>query len=580
MIRRGRVPMDASKRTGRTAKVDEAFRTHTTRETRDPTMLRGRRNGSRTVLVKGQASRAPSTSHRKLPTVEGHLPIVGHALKIRDMQSEASYSGSGLVEFFQDGVKKCGDAFAFQLPQLQCCFVNEPNLIAEFTQEKGKVYEERFVAPALAFAYTEADVRYNGFQRTSKEEKDDVAGIVFSRGERWKQVRSVASQALQQKRVQDRLRVVVCEKANLLATRWKQAGAMVEHGVSVDIEMQRYTIDVIGEVALSHDFRQLKEAYESSMATRSEFATNAERAMSSINLMIIKDPLRLWKYFDTSEKVKYLDCAMWMAQFEDDLIARRQQELQQETSAPDDFLGILLQTRGADGTALSLRDIRWAVHDMFIAGNDTTASTIAAALALLATNPGAQDKVREECARILEGGNITPEMLSQLPYTEAVVREALRLYPAAHVLGRRCTQGPDVLGDFTVEEDTIVFASPYVIHRTEKYWPEPTRFLPERFMPGGCWAGVGGTTPRLAWMPFGNGARSCIGGMLAIAEAKAAIATLVHEFEFGPLPAGQEGTGIREDGSLVITYDITLSFVDGLRVKAGRRRGDDPHPRP
>eukprot|EP00894_Picocystis_sp_ML_P001288 jgi/Pico_ML_1/51805/g2652.t1 len=328
------------------------------------------------------------------------------------------------------------------------------------------------------------------------------------------------------------LRVVVCEKANLLATRWKQAGAMVEHGVSVDIEMQRYTIDVIGEVALSHDFRQLKEAYESSMATRSEFATNAERAMSSINLMIIKDPLRLWKYFDTSEKVKYLDCAMWMAQFEDDLIARRQHELQQETSAPDDFLGILLQTRGADGAALSLRDIRWAVHDMFIAGNDTTASTIAAALALLATNPGAQEK------------------------------------------------GPDVLGDFTVEEDTIVFASPYVIHRTEKYWPEPTRFLPERFMPGGCWAGVGGTTPRLAWMPFGNGARSCIGGMLAIAEAKAAIATLVHEFEFGPLPAGQEGTGIREDGSLVITYDITLSFVDGLRVKARRRRGDDPHPRP
>ena len=537
----------------------------------------GRRGRTCNVVVLGQANPTTTAGPKKLPTVDGKWPVVGHALKIRDMQSEESKSGSGLVEFFRDGAEKCGDVFGFQLPQLECCFVNEPSLVAEFTQEKGKVYEERFVAPALAFAYTETDVRYNGFRRTSQEEKDDVAGIVFSRGERWKQVRGVASQTLQQKRVQDRLQDVVCEKANLLATRWRQAGDMVEKGVSVDTEMQRYTIDVIGEVALSHDFKQLKEAYESSKATRSEFAANAEEAMMSINTMIVKDPLRLWKYFDTKDKTKYLDCAMWMAQFEDDLIKDRQKELQYATSVPDDFLGILLQTRNADGEPMSMRDIRWAVHDMFIAGNDTTASTLAAALALLAVDKRVQEKVREECERILQGKEITPDMLSQLQYVEAVVREALRLYPAAHVFGRRCTKGPDVLGGYLIEEDTIVFASPCVMHRTEKYWPEPSRFLPERFMPGGCWAGVGGTTPRLAWMPFGNGARSCIGGMLALAEAKAAIATLVQEFELETLPAGHGKTGIREDGSLVISYDITMSFVDGLRLKARPLHGVRRH---
>lgn len=75
-------------------------------------------------------------------------------------------------------------------------------------------------------------------------------------------------------------------------------------------------------------------------------------------------------------------------------------------------------------------------------------------------------------------------------------------------------------------------------------------------------------------MPFGNGARSCIGGMLALAEAKAAIATLVKDFEFETLPASHGKTGIREDGSLVISYDITMSFVDGLRLKARPFQGE------
>ena len=100
--------------------------------------------------------------------------------------------------------------------------------------------------------------------------------------------------------------------------------------------------------------------------------------------------------------------------------------------------------------------------------------------------------------------------------------------------------------------------------RSPELWTDPERFQPERFLSGGEW---GTTTPRAAWIPFGLGNRSCIGGQLALLEMKVVLATLVQHFEFCPAPG--DSNGINSDGqSLQVAYDITMAFPDGLNLLA------------
>eukprot|EP00959_Pyramimonas_sp_CCMP1952_P240593 5028107-Pyramimonas_sp.AAC.1 len=152
---------------------------------------------------------------------------------------------------------------------------------------------------------------------------------------------------------------------------------------------------------------------------------------------------------------------------------------------------------------------------MFIAGNDTTASTIAAAIGLLTFHPDIQRALREEVTSAMQGEIPSAKDITRMPLLDAVVSETLRLYPAAHVFARKCSNGPDVVNGYTIKKDAIVFMSPYLMQRSQ-LWTDPERFDPSRFLPGG----EAGSLPRLAWMPFGAGHRSCIGGSLALLETR------------------------------------------------------------
>lgn len=158
-----------------------------------------------------------------------------------------------------------------------------------------------------------------------------------------------------------------------------------------------------------------------------------------------------------------------------------------------------------------------------IAGHDTTATTLTAALWLLGRHPAVQDQVAAEARTV--GPAPTTADVPRLALTTRVLQEAMRLYPPGAYLPRRAMHDTSI-GGHRVHAGTDVVVSTWAIHRDPRSWPEPQRFDPDRFLPERV-----RERDRWAYLPFGGGPRSCIGDHFAMAEAAIALATLVRRVE-------------------------------------------------
>ncbi|WP_046731464.1 cytochrome P450 [Streptomyces humi] len=192
------------------------------------------------------------------------------------------------------------------------------------------------------------------------------------------------------------------------------------------------------------------------------------------------------------------------------------------------MLSVLLASRDDEGGGQGLSDTECVdqVVVFFLAGTETTAATLAWAMHLLATRPDLQRELRGEAARAQN-----PADPRQLPLTSAVITEVLRLYPPAW-LSMRTTTTDTVLGGHHVPAGTTVVFSPYLIHHRPDLYPDPERFDPRR------WTGQARRPPsRGAFVPFGAGARKCVGERFAFTEAVLALAAVVDRWHLEP-PGG------------------------------------------
>lgn len=172
------------------------------------------------------------------------------------------------------------------------------------------------------------------------------------------------------------------------------------------------------------------------------------------------------------------------------------------------------------GSTLTMDDIVDELMVFLVAGHDTTATSLTAALWFLGHHPAIQDEVAVE-ARALSTP-ITMADLHQLPRVAQVLQEAMRLFPPAAALARRAEQDTTIDG-WRIPKGTDVLVSIWAIHRDPAIWSQPTRFDPDRFLPE-----LVKGRDRWAYLPFGGGPRSCIGDHFAMAEATIALATLLR----------------------------------------------------
>ncbi|MBY8886990.1 cytochrome P450 [Streptomyces sp. PTM05] len=181
------------------------------------------------------------------------------------------------------------------------------------------------------------------------------------------------------------------------------------------------------------------------------------------------------------------------------------------------------ETRGLDN-----EEIIDQVLSFFLAGTETTAYTLAWALHLLAQHSDILNRLHDEVDFVLGGRSVTADDLPRLELTRHVITETLRLCPTAWIFTRLMTSDAE-LGDYQLAAGTHLVYSPYLVHHHPELYDNPDRFDPDRWLTERA-----RFLPRHAFIPFGGGARKCIGDTFSFAEATYALATIVSRWRLLP----------------------------------------------
>jgi cytochrome P450 len=218
----------------------------------------------------------------------------------------------------------------------------------------------------------------------------------------------------------------------------------------------------------------------------------------------------------------------------------------------NDLLSTLIEAQHEDGTQMSDRQLRDETMTLYLAGHETTALALSWSWYLLSQHPRVEQKLVDEWRHVLAGRTPTAVDLAALPYTAAVIAEAMRLYPPVYALGREAMTDLE-LGGYRVKRGYTVLMSPWVNHRDPTYFPDPEDFRPERWE-----GGLAARLPKFAYYPFGGGQRICIGSHFATMEAAIILAAVGQRYKFTLAPDAQ--IDIKSQITLLPKYGIPTTL--------------------
>lgn len=234
----------------------------------------------------------------------------------------------------------------------------------------------------------------------------------------------------------------------------------------------------------------------------------------------IRLPHKAWWFSVSGQVAKHLQLAEENNRIIQEIIDER------TTSGEpvNDLLQLLLETRYEDtGEGMSVKQLIDEIKILFIAGHETSANALTFTLYLLGRNPEIQQKVLDEILEIEAQTENVTEQLQKMTYLNAVINEAMRLYPPAWITDRQNVED-DTIGPYHLKKGTLIGVSFYELHRNPKYWENPEEFIPERFL------GEQKKHSMQYFYPFGAGPRMCIGAGFAIYEMCLTVAHVVKKY--------------------------------------------------
>jgi cytochrome P450 len=328
-------------------------------------------------------------------------------------------------------------------------------------------------------------------------------GLLTSEGKFWHQQRRLAAPAFAASRV-NRYGDTMVQHTERMLQQWQPGQVLNVHQ-----EAMALTLQIAAKTLFDAETRQ----------DVAEVSRAIDEVMEQISVRF-RRPFWIPDALPLPGNLRYRRGVRRMDQLVARIIAERQNKLDDR----GDLLSQLMLARNEAGEAMSARQIRDEVITMLLAGHETTALTLSWTWYLLGLHPAVDMQLAEEVHTVLRGRSPTVDDVPRLRFTEQVVSEALRLYPPAYAIGRQALADCEI-GGYHVPAGTTVYVSPWVMHRDPRWFDDPQAFRPER------WAGsLAKELPRFAYMPFGGGARICIGNRFAMMEAVLILATVARQF--------------------------------------------------
>lgn len=423
----------------------------------------------------------------------------------------------------------------------------------EFPALLQKEYGDLFMArvptlPPIIFALHPEQVTAVLSEQQPPLEKPDVMrrvlqasfgnGLFISRGDFWRRQRALMQPAFQHSNVVHYAARMV-RQAQDRVQQWEDGQV-----VSIAEEMHDLTLSIVLDALFS------TSADATQMATIHQAITDLGQGLAALSrstllfLLPPSTPLPALRQKRRGEQA--------LAQSVQQLIAQR--EALGEDNNPQDLLTTLLYARDAQtGERMSKQQLQDELITLYIAGHDTTAVLLSWVWVLLAQHPDVVARLEAELDDVLAGKTPGAADLSRLPLVQAIIKEALRLYPPAWYLFRQAARNM-VLGGEPVSEGSILFLMPFTTQRDARWFAEPHLFQPQRWLDG-----LEKTLPRGAYFPFGMGARNCIGSGFAMMEAQLLLATLAKRFRLEQLDEATMG------------QTATLGFAKPLHMRLHKR---------
>ncbi len=314
---------------------------------------------------------------------------------------------------------------------------------------------------------------------------------------------------------------VMVDATEQASERWSsQAGPDGSLAIDVEKEMKRLALAIAGRTLFNADV-------EADASEVGQALTNIMELQNSLFARPADNPGlfggRIAERF--AENRERLDRIVYR------LIADRRKMMENGQPGPDDVLGRLLKAQDTEnGSGMSDQQVRDEVLTLFLAGHETTANALTWTWYLLSQNPDVEKRLQQEVDQVLSGHAPGVADLENLPYTHNVFTESMRIYPPAWIIGRQ-VQNEYEVGGYTLPVGSGVLLSQWVTHHDPRYYPDPWRFDPDRWLPE-----QKARRPKFAYFPFGAGPRQCIGENFAWMEGEIALAALARSWQMRLLP--------------------------------------------
>ncbi len=413
-------------------------------------------------------------------------------------------------------VREFGDIAHYQVGPLHVYQVAHPDFVRQIlVEEPEKYHKARLIKHAFApFA---------------------GQGLLTSDGALWKQQRKLMQPAFHHGQLTSYGAVMVRRALGLFDSF--DEGAVLE----VQEEMSRLTLAIVVETLFSADVtRDAKEVGGLMIAV-------LDAANDRINSV-----LRVPSWVPTRRNLREKRALRRLDELFHGFIAAHRASKE----PPADLLSVLLAATDEDsGIRMSDQQLRDEMMTLFLAGHETTAMALTWTWYLLSQHPDVEQKLGDEVSRALRGRTPTVADLAQLPYTEMVVRESMRLYPPAPGVAREPIEDVHI-GGYVVPRGSLISVNTYAMHHDRRFFDDPERFDPERFA-----AGWEEQIPRYAFLPFGGGPRVCIGNGFAMMEARLILAAVAQRWRLSVEP----------DQEIVPAQLVTVRPKHGIRMRVTRR---------